>query len=308
MVVRGGGTSQLHMSRFTLSSYAPSTGSVSTGSLGFETTATFGTLAAPYTGYGLALLPSAAGTYPYVYFLRGGKTGADAQLTDDTVKLVQGLSGLAAGGRVVHAWDGPEGGSNWNDNHGGAASGGVDGFGADSDIRDWAKAYWAGLEMSKADMARSVVYGASRGGMEALLMMALEGIVPKCCILRSPMLHLADWSIVKHGHDAIPGFAGAGTEDFEDLSDADQALLQARDCMNYVNRLPVNIPYLLIWGDEDTTIPWEWIDEFEEVMSARGAEVRVCIIAGGGHSVASDQDNGVFSAQCADAFIEEFAV
>jgi dipeptidyl aminopeptidase/acylaminoacyl peptidase len=160
------------------------------------------------------------------------------------------------------------------------------------DVEDIIQTWSARLELSKANSEKTFAMGASAGCMRLLLAMA-EGLRPDCCVLRAPLINLSDWEPNRNGHDAIPGFVGDGSTAWEDLTQADKNRLRARSPMQRTDELPI-IPYLIIYGEDDATVPRAWVDAFRDKMEARGAEVQVVVVPGGTHAMAA-QAVGVLS-------------
>jgi len=248
--------------------------------------------------WGVVLQPSGAGEVPFGIFCRGGKAGTDSQLTDEkilgdataagasTFGTHIGLSGLGVNYCMI-APDYREGEGLRNGasaSEGTVAGGDGDNFGVmDEDVEDILQAWSARYELPKADDTKTFAYGASSGCMR-LLMAMTKGLRPDCCILRAPLIGLYDWEPNRNGHAAIPDFEGDGDSSWGELSYADRARLKARSPLHMTDKLPV-IPYLLIYGENDTTVPRAWIDSFRDKMEARGAEVQVVIVPGGTHSL-----------------------
>jgi hypothetical protein len=248
--------------------------------------------------WGVVLQPSGAGAVPFGIFCRGGKQGTDSQLTDAkilgdsnssgvaTFGTHTGLSGLGVDYCVVapdyREGEGLRNGASASEGTVGGGDG--DNFGVKGeDIDDILTAWSARYELTKADDTKTFAYGSSAGCMRLLMAME-EGLRPDVCILRAPLMNIADWEPNRNGHLAIPDFEGDGDTAWEDLTRADKVRLTDRSPMQRMDKLPV-IPYLLIYGEDDTTVPRGWIHTFRDHMEARGAEVQVVIVPGGTHSL-----------------------
>ena len=296
------------MSILATSTYTPLSGSLHAGVTGQEWTGDLDNV----TQYGLLFTPTAAGTYPYILYSRGGTDGANSSLSD---AKIQGNAGSITAGHIPFgvcapaAWDdssltpaGPagyvvncpdlrEGGGPWN---GGTAGSGVDELGG-GDLKDTLQAWAAGAEMTaKANMSKTCMWGDSRGAINMLGAMAKYGLQPDVCVLRSPLLNIYDWDAMSQTAKASVlapldelGFTGADTDTRADLDDTSLRMLKERSPNLFLDELPTTTKYCVVWGEDDTTIPREWVLAFVTGMRARGAEVSYFEIPQFGHSIAN---------------------
>ncbi len=251
-----------------------------------------------YAQTGVLIQPTGSGPFPFGIFCRGGKQGADSQLTDSkilgdstpagasTFGTHIGLSGLGVNYTMICP-DYREGAGLRADVDGSPpVSAGTDNFGVSGeDVEDVLQWWSARYELTKANSAKTFAMGTSAGCMRLLLAMA-EGLSPDVCILRAPFINLASWEPNRNGHAAIPDFEGDADTAWDDLTQADKNRLKSRSPMQRTDELPV-IPYLLIYGENDATVPRSWVNEFRDRMVARGAEVQVVIVPGGTHALAA---------------------
>jgi len=287
------------MGILTASTYSPAAGAVhgTTNTTAQEWTGDIDNI----TQYGLAFYTTSGGPAgPLIIMLRGG--GAGGSITDNKVIGNQGAVGICETGYSAPVlWDdssagGPstytvvmpdyrEGGGSWN---GGTASSGTDEFGG-ADVEDVIQIYSAALELYDTGDSQRVIWGDSRGGMMAGLAMA-RGLTPDVCILRSPLLDTADYDAFDDATRAtiiadIPGFAGANTDTWSELSSRDQELLKARSVNSKLDQLPTTTKYLVVWGEDDTTIPRNQCETFVAGMRKRGAEVEFQVIREFAHAI-----------------------
>jgi len=272
-------------------SYSPASGSIATGVSAFHADMTLDSV----QQYGVYMHKTGGSALPLVVYCPGGTPGS-ISLDDVRIKgnadgsgnpqpagtINYGLSGIAnwGSGYGVLCVGYRQGDNNWNS---GGTSAGTDNFGGD-DTEDIAQAVAAAITLGEVDVNKLCLYGSSSGCMKMLLAMAKHHITPTCVVLKAPMLDLEDFDTTGYGA-AIPGFVGGAS--YDDLSDADKELLRERNVFNYIEDLPTTCPYLIIWGDGDTTIPRDWVDRFAKQMKARGATVDVKVISGGDHSMNS---------------------
>jgi len=266
---------------------------VAAGSSSFEYTANIG----GQSTTGVVLQPSGAGEVPFGIFCRGGTQGASSQLTDakilgdsnasgaSTFGTHIGLSGLG----VDYCMIAPDFREGAGVRTGSPVADGTDNFGVKGeDIDDILGAWAARYELAKADDTKTFAYGSSAGCMRLLMAME-EGLRPDCCILRAPFINIYDWEPNRNGHAAIPDFEGDGDTAWDDLELEDRRRLLTRSPLQRYKDLPV-IPYLLIIGEDDATVPRSWVTDFRTKMESRDAEVQVVIVPGGTHAMAAQAD------------------
>lgn len=286
------------MARATDNPYNPA-GGIHVGATGRIWSATLDNIAQ----HGMAFYPDAAGAVPFILLCRGGAEGSNSSLGDGRCQgnHVGTPVICTTGHSAMSVWDDSAGGGptgyvtiipdlrEGNGGATGAAGAGDDEFGG-ADVMDTMQAWSIGLDLysSRMDMSQTVIWGESRGAVNGLAAMA-NGITPDVCVLRSPLLDIRDWDNMDTATRAtvlapIPGFAGLSTTDEDDLNQADKNLLEARSPMRWVDKLPTTTKYLLVWGEDDTTIPEVWIDRFARKLRERGAFVQVVKVPEFGHS------------------------
>jgi len=148
-----------------------------------------------------------------------------------------------------------------------------------------------------------------------LLLAMSNGLPPDCAIIRAPLIGLSDWEPNRNGHAAIPNFEGDGDTPQGQLTVGDRQRLKSRSPLYMTDLLPV-IPYLVVYGEDDATVPRSWVNEFVRRMKARGADVQLCIIPGGDHnlshlasgSTAVEISRAQVAAAAVDSFILQHAV
>lgn len=277
------------MARLTDGAYTPGSGSLHSGVTGREWSGDLDNI----TQYGLAFYRTTGGpSGPAIFYLRGG--GAASSYTDAKITGNSAAVGVCeVGYSAPPVWDEytvicpdmREGGGLWN---GGTASSGTDEFGG-ADVEDVLQIYAAFGERYDTGDSQRVLWGDSRGGMMAGLAMA-RGLAPDVCILRSPLLDVADWDSFSDATRStiladIPGFAGANTDTFAQLSTEDQQKLIARSVNRKTSLLPTTTKYLVVWGEDDDTIPRSQCETFVRLMRARGATVEMQVVREFGHSI-----------------------
>jgi predicted esterase len=305
------------MASFALSNYTPAAGTVATGVTGKQISVTIDGIAQQ----GLAFYPTAAptGKYASIIYVGGGMPG-DIDLTDAHVKGnlvgttgVQPAGDIGTGLSAMPLWDdsgagGPEGyvvicpglrGSAAGIWTGKAAALGTDEFGG-ADLNDISQIASGPNDFTTASSENLAFFGSSSGAMRVLLTMAKLGKTPKCCVLRAPLIGLADWADVQLGGASTPGFSNPNETDHTKLTGRDWTLLRERTPLYMTDRLPI-IPYVLVRGDQDTTVPASWCEQFAEKMKARGATVDIVTCPGGAHAL-----TGANPAQVAATAIRRF--
>ncbi len=280
------------MGILTDAAYTPASGSLHTGVTGRTWTGSIDNI----TQYGLAFYKTSGGpSGPIITYIRGG--GAGSSYTDAKITGNSAAVGICqVGYSAPPTWDEytvvcpdlREGGGSWN---GGTASSGTDEFGG-ADVEDVIQIYSAALELYDTGDSQRVIWGDSRGGMMAGLAMA-RGLTPDVCILRSPLLDVADYDAFDDATRAtiiadIPGFAGANTDTWSELSSRDQELLKARSVNSKLDQLPTTTKYLVVWGEDDTTIPRNQCETFVAGMRKRGAEVEFQVIREFAHAIGAN--------------------
>lgn len=264
------------------------------------------------TQYGVAAYPTAAGAVPYLMICRGGTDGSNSSLSKARVEgnaaaspQSNGVDICPTGLAAPPSWDdsaagGPSGYvvnlPDLREGNGGAtesAGSGTDELGG-ADLEDTAQAWWAALELysSRMNMGKTGMWGESRGAINALGAMAYKGITPTVCVLRAPLLNIYDWDAMTTATrtsviaplDEL-GFGGASTDTRAELSASDVAMLKKRSPNQYLDLLPTTTKYLVVWGEDDTTIPREWCEAFVAGMRARGAVASMAVIREGVHAI-----------------------
>ena len=295
------------MATFTLSAYSPAAGTVATNVTGTQIAATIDGIAQQ----GLAFYPTAVPSTPYptiVYV--GGGTPGNIDLTDAHVKgNLVGTTGVPPAGDIA---TGLSGMALWDDSATGGPAGyvvvcpalresaagiwtgksvalGTDNFGGDDDLEDVAQMVNAQMDIARASSEKVALIGSSSGAMRVALTLAKKGKTPTCCILRAPLIEISDWKDVQHGRLSIPGFSNPNQDDPNKITHPDRILLRERSPNLMTDELPI-IPYLLVRGDQDTTIPAIWVQRFADRMRARGASVEVVTVPGGGHALTGAND------------------
>lgn len=287
------------MGILTASPYSPLTGSVH--GAGATTAQEWTGAVDNLTQYGLAFYKTTGGPAgPIILYLRGGGAGS-SYIDGRIIGNQESVTICETGYSAPAVWDlsadgGPaafttvcpdmrEGGGLWNL---GTASSGTDEFGG-ADVEDVLQVYTACEELYATGDPQRVLWGDSRGGMMAGLALA-RGLAPDVCILRSPLLDVADYDAFDDATRAIiiadiPGFAGANTDKWSELNQSDQRLLKARSVNLKTDLLPTTTKYLVVWGEDDTTIPRSQCETFVGRMRERGAEVEFRVIREFGHTI-----------------------
>jgi len=253
---------------------------------------------------GVRSYPTTAGLHRYIFFLRGGFTGANTQLDDTMINnhlenwplFATSLQGESTTGNYVFSPGIRGSDSPWTS--GGAASGGTDEMGG-ADIEDVRQAWTLGMEFTgsglpRVDPCSSALIGFSSGALRGLMAMRGGKLRPRCAIFRAPLVNIYDWDNVSDTNKAlieamIPGWSSTTLTKASGLTKADRRALYDRSPMQWADELP-DIPYLIIQAETDTTAPRSWTEGFAEALTKAGRRVEVHTVTGAGHAFTGSED------------------
>lgn len=234
---------------------------------------------------GYLAVPEGAGPFPCVILNRGGNQVLG--VFDDEHAL-HSLGKIASWGYVVVA----------SQYRGAAGSEGRDEYGG-ADVDDVLNLIPLLESVPTCDRARIGMYGASRGGMMTYLALARTDRV-KAAIVLSGMSDLTEsvrsrpqmgsvFQTYIPGFDANPG-----------------GLLKQRSAIYWVNKLPANVPILILHGSADWRVaPSQALDMARGLLEARHP-VRLVMFEGGAHGVPEfGQDRDALMRQWLDNYLRD---
>ncbi|MFQ5500063.1 MAG: alpha/beta hydrolase family protein [Candidatus Zixiibacteriota bacterium] len=212
--------------------------------------------------------PTKQGPYPVLLWNRGG-SGDRGALDDLLAYLI--LASTAQWGYVVLA----------TQYRGNMGSEGSEDWGGD-DIQDSLNLLKVAEQLDSADMSRLGIEGASRGGMTTYRALLCEDRF-RCAIVHAGLVDLV--SIVEQS-DELARFI---EKQFGHLSDdGRRELLRNMSAVHFAERLPKNIPILLVHGDNDRTIPIVQSESMVEELSRFNIPHLFERISGAGHVALKD--------------------
>jgi dipeptidyl aminopeptidase/acylaminoacyl peptidase len=214
-------------------------------------------------GY-LATPKAGKGPFPALILNRGGNANLGV-FTDD--HAVVSLGTIAAWGYVVVA----------SQYRGAGGSEGTDEFGG-ADVNDVLNLLPVIDSLPQADRARVGIYGASRGGMMAYIALTRSDRF-KAAIVLSGMSDLFENAVSRPEMDAnfkrfMPDYAAS----------RDQALAR-RSAIRWVDKLPVNVPILILHGTADWRVAPSEAFDMARALTAAKHPVRFMMFEGGSHGV-----------------------
>ncbi len=212
--------------------------------------------------------PTQAGTFPVLLWNRGG-TGDRGALDELRAHLI--LASTAVWGYVVLA-------TQYRGNMGGD---GQEEWGC-SDVADSLNLLEVAKHVPQADLSRVGIEGASRGGMTTYCALRLHRDF-KCAIVHAAITDVFD--LVEKSER----FSNFLDERFIDLSpDERRAEYAERSAVYFADKLPREVPILLLHGTEDKVIPLDQSVAMARELSRVGIEHELVTLAGGGHHAHKD--------------------
>lgn len=205
-----------------------------------------------------------AGPLPVILYNRGGNRELGRLLAVHAVEI---LAPLAAEGYVVAA-------GNYRGN---AGSEGLEQFGGE-EVRDVLNLILALGQVKEADTGRVGMFGLSRGGMMSYLALKQDTTGSIDCIANLGGITDLEHTIKHHPEigavcaNLIPGYAQNPSE-----------ALKARSAVHWVNRLPRDVPVLLLHGTADKSVDYAQIPVFADSLEHYGIPYRLITFEGENH-------------------------
>jgi len=212
--------------------------------------------------------PKEKGVYPVLIWNRGGCEEKGA-LDDLRAYLI--LASTASWGYVVLA----------TQYRGNMGSEGVEDWGGD-DLNDALNMIEAAENLPECDTGRIAVEGASRGGMTTYRAL-LRYDQFKCAIVHAGITDVP--ALIK----ARPGFERFISDRYSHLSEEQKAAeLKAISAVHFADRLPKNIPILIMHGTDDTVVPVEQSEALAVELRRHNLPHRLILLEGGTHVAFKD--------------------
>jgi dipeptidyl aminopeptidase/acylaminoacyl peptidase len=234
---------------------------------------------------GYLVVPEGAGPFPCVIVNRGGNQNVGIWTDDSALKS---LSRFAAWGYVAVA----------SQYRGAGGSEGHDEFGG-ADVNDVMNLIPLLKTVPGADVNRIGMFGASRGGMMAYLALTRTDRI-RAAIVLSGMSDLAESlrsrpELAKPWKDMVPDYA----------NNRDTALRQ-RSAINWIDKLPANVPLLIMHGTADWRVSPSQAFEMARGLYDAKRPVRFVMYEGGSHGVPEfAEDRDMLMHQWLDAYVRD---
>jgi dipeptidyl aminopeptidase/acylaminoacyl peptidase len=148
------------------------------------------------------------------------------------------------------------------------------------DVNDILNLIHAVKEYQFADENNMGIEGWSRGGLMTLLTL-MKTDKFKCAVLNGAISNIEDFF---HRSSSIKKYLENLTED-KDIS----SVLKKRNILSRIEKLP-DIPYLIIHGENDTTVPPEHSIELSRKFSEINYTSKLAIIKGGDHFLKKNRE------------------
>lgn len=221
---------------------------------------------------GFLIEPKNEGNYPCIIYNRGGSLDWGS-LTHHVSSIGLGeLARLADQGYVIAA-------SQYRGNGGGE---GAEEYGG-SDINDVLNLIPLLASNEKADTSRLGMFGWSRGGMTSFLTLKRTDKI-KAVALGCPSTNLVRSIVDRPELDEWwSGF-------IPNYNNDKMAILKKRSPIYWVDKLPKNVPILILQGSADVAVAPEENIEFIKKVQQNGIPYRFVMYEGGNHSLSTHRD------------------
>jgi dipeptidyl aminopeptidase/acylaminoacyl peptidase len=212
--------------------------------------------------------PAKSGKYPVLIWNRGG-SGDRGALTDLTAFLI--LASTAVWGYVVLATHyrgnkGSEGEEDWGGN----------------DVHDSLNLLQVASLLPEADPGKVAIEGASRGGMTTYRALTMENSF-RCAIVHAGITDLA--ALAEEKKD----FVRFLNKIFGHLPEKRrQEEYRRRSAVFFADKLPKNVPILIMHGTADESVPPAQSTALVEQLKKHGVPHKFELIKGGGHVALKD--------------------
>ncbi|MFS4449010.1 alpha/beta hydrolase family protein [Maribacter sp. 2307UL18-2] len=223
---------------------------------------------------GFLLLPSENGKFPCIIYNRGGSL-EHGSLTHYVSSIGIGeLARLAKAGFVVVAsqYRG-NGGSEGKEEYGGA------------DINDVTNLFPLLKSEPKADLGRLGMFGWSRGGMTTFLTLKGKKLPIKAVVVGGSSVNL-----VRAIKDRPPLDEWWGTFIPEYKTPKRQEVLRKRSAIFWVDKLPKDIPFLILQGSDDKSASTEENLKFVSKLQSNKIPYRYIVYENGNHGLSDYRD------------------
>lgn len=214
---------------------------------------------------GYLAAPARPGRYPCLLYNRGGNTTLGVW---DDERATASLSSVAAWGYIVIA----------SQYRGAGGSDGHDEFGG-ADVDDVLNLIPVLESLPNADPARIGIFGASRGGMMTYLALTKNNRLRTAVILSG----LSD--LEENARSRPEVAANVWAKLIPDFAHNRAEALRQRSAIRWVDKIPANVPLLLIHGTADWRVsPTEAFDMARALYEAK-RPMRLVMYEGGSHGV-----------------------
>ncbi|MDZ4723216.1 MAG: prolyl oligopeptidase family serine peptidase [candidate division Zixibacteria bacterium] len=213
--------------------------------------------------------PKAPGKYPLLIWNRGGY-GTRGALDDLTAYLI--LASTAVWGYILLA-------THYRGNLGGE---GVEDWGG-NDVHDSLNLIDVAKELPECDITRIGIEGASRGGMTTYRVLTMYDKF-RCGIIHAGVADLFRLAGKK------PSFTSVINLHLGNLSETDRNKeIKKRSAVCFADKLPKNVPLLLLHGTKDQTVPIEQSQLLVAQLKAHNIPHEFIKIQDGGHVSLKDK-------------------
>lgn len=223
---------------------------------------------------GLMVSPKKEGKYPVVILNRGGNRDLGTLIV---ATAVNEMAPLAAQGYVVVA-------SNYRGN---SRSEGKEEFGGE-DVHDIKNLIKSMAEVEKADVSRIGLLGISRGGMMNLLTIKENADTTIKTIINIGGITDLETTIKYH-----EGIGEVVQELIPNFSENSQMELAKRSAIHWADRLPKNVPVLLLHGMKDDHVDYSQITLFADSLQKFNIPYKLISFENDDHGISNHKESAV---------------
>lgn len=220
---------------------------------------------------GLMVTPKAEGKYPVIVYNRGGNRDLGRLLVATSVDI---LSKFAAEGYVVVA-------SNYRGN---SSSEGTEEFGG-SDVNDVVNLINVLSEIPKADAEKVGLLGLSRGGMMNYLTLKHGDLTQ--IKATATIGGIVDLQVTEKYH---PEMTEVFNELIPNIRDDKTKALRSRSAIYWVDKMPDNVPMLILHSKTDEHVSYEQIPPFLDSLKAYSVPFETAIYEDDTHGLTNHQE------------------